>query len=100
MPPLTGPSSCSGIALWHRDEPILQLLAANPRPEMVELPVGAPDLNPQEQAWKQTRRAVGHNHLTSKLPELSDRFDSSFLDYHRCYLVYPFLNYWLKMFLT
>jgi transposase len=27
---------------------------------MVYFPPGCPDLNPQEQVWKQTREAVGH----------------------------------------
>jgi transposase len=88
-------------APWHRGEPIRQLLAANSRLEIIEFPVGAPELNPQEQAWKQTRRAVSHNHLTPRLPELADRFenhltshtfDSSFLDRYGFHLVCPFMN--------
>jgi transposase len=53
------------------------------------LPTAAPDLNPQEHVWKATRRAISHNHLTPRLPDLADRFEhhltsntfeSSFLD--------------------
>jgi transposase len=54
-------------APWHRGEPIRSILAANPCLEIMEYPVAAPELNPQEQVWKQTRRAVSHNHITSKL---------------------------------
>lgn len=88
-------------APWHRGAPIRHLLAANPRLEIIEFPVAAPDLNPQEQVWKQTRRVVGHNHLVPKLPELADRFEhhlmittfnSSFLERYGYYLVCPFLN--------
>ena len=76
-------------APWHRGEPIQRVLEANPRLEIMFFPVAAPDLNPQEQVWKQTRRAVTHNHLTPRLPDLADKFechlrshtfDSSFLD--------------------
>ena len=88
-------------APWHRGAAIRELLATNPRLEIVEFPTGSPDLNPQEQVWKQTRRAVSHNHVTPKLPELADRFEvhlkehtfqSSFLEHYGFYLVCPFLN--------
>ncbi len=88
-------------APWHRGEPIRRLLADNPRLEIMEYPVAAPDLNPQEQVWKQTRRAVSHNHLTPRLPTLADEFEthlssntfeSSFLDRYGYHLVCPFLN--------
>jgi len=88
-------------APWHRGEPIRRVLAANPRLELLEYPVAAPDLNPQEQVWKQTRRATSHNHVTPKLPQLaadfelhlrSNTFESSFLDRFGYNLVCPFLN--------
>jgi transposase len=76
-------------AKWHQGEPIRELLEANPRLEIMWFPVASPDLNPQEQVWKLTRRAVSHNHLIPKLPDLADKFEqhlkshtfeSSFLD--------------------
>jgi len=88
-------------APWHRGQPIRRLLAAHPRLEIIEYPVAAPELNPQEQVWKQTRRAVSHNHITPKLPQLADDFErhllattfvSSFLDRYGYNLVCPFLN--------
>jgi len=88
-------------APWHRGLPIRQVLQANPRLTIIEYPVAAPDLNPQEQVWKQTRRAVSHNHSLAKLPDLVDRFEqhlisntfhSSFLERYGFYLVCPFLN--------
>ncbi len=88
-------------APWHRGEPIRELLQANPRLTVIEYPVAAPDLNPQEQVWKLTRRAVSHNHLIPKLPDLADRFHhhllantfhSSFLERYGFYLICPFLN--------
>jgi hypothetical protein len=88
-------------APWHRGEPICQLLQANPRLTIIEYPVAAPDLNPQEQVWKLTRRAISHNHTSPTLPDLADHFyhhltthtfHSSFLDRYGFYLVCPFLN--------
>jgi transposase len=88
-------------APWHRGEPIRRVLAANPRLEIIDYPVAAPELNPQEQVWKQTRRTVCHNHITPKLPQLandfeshllSNTFQSSFLDRYGYNLVCPFLN--------
>jgi transposase len=88
-------------APWHRGPPIRELLAANSRLEIMEYPVAAPDLNPQENVWKQTRRAISHNHLTPKLPDLANdfeghlithTFESSFLDRYGYHLVCPFLN--------
>lgn len=88
-------------AKWHRGQSVRALLAANPRLEIIEFPAGAPDLNPQEQVWKQTRRRISHNHLEPKLPVLADRFEdhlrsntfySSFLDHYGFNIVCPFLN--------
>lgn len=62
-------------APWHRGQPIRDVCSANPRLEIMYFPVAAPDLNPQEHIWKATRRAVSHNHLLPKLPELADRFE-------------------------
>ncbi|MGH3091584.1 MAG: IS630 family transposase [Gaiellaceae bacterium] len=62
-------------APWHRGQPIRDVRSANPRLEIMYFPVAAPDLNPQEHIWKATRRAVSHNHLMPKLPELAERFE-------------------------
>lgn len=62
-------------ASWHKGPVVGDFLAAHPRLEIVYFPVGAPDLNPQEHVWKATRRAVSHNHLAPKLPELADQFE-------------------------
>lgn len=76
-------------APWHRGSAIDHVLHANPRLEIMWYPVAAPELNPQEQVWKATRRAVSHNHTQPRLEPLADqfenhllttRFDSSFLD--------------------
>jgi len=88
-------------ATWHRGPPIRELLARNPRLEIIEYPVAAPDLNPQENVWKQTRHIISHNHITTNLPDLADdfedhllshTFESSFLDRYGYHLVCPFLN--------
>jgi hypothetical protein len=74
---------------WHFGKPIRDVLQANPQLEVMLFPTASPDLNPQEHVWKAARRAVGHNHLTPRLPELAERFEqhltsntfhSSFLD--------------------
>jgi transposase len=63
-------------APWHRGAAIQAVLDANPRLEIMRLPVAAPDLNPQEHVWKATRRAVSHNHRTKTLSTLADRFEA------------------------
>lgn len=63
-------------AKWHGGAPVRQVLAANPRLEVMKLPVAAPELNPQELVWKATRRAVSHNHQIVKLPSLADEFEA------------------------
>lgn len=76
-------------APWHKGAQVREFLAANPRLEVMNFPVAAPDLNPQEHVWKATRSAVSHNHSQRRLPELADQFAahlstqtfrSSFLD--------------------
>ena len=61
-------------APWHRGKPIDQVLEENPRLEIIFFPTASPDLNPQEQVWKTVRKAVSHNHLEARLPELAERF--------------------------
>ena len=60
---------------WHSGQPIQEVLAANPRLELMSFPVAAPDLNPQEHVWKATRRAISHNHTMPRLAELAGRFE-------------------------
>jgi transposase len=88
-------------AKWHRGPTLRKLVTENPRLPLLAFPTAAPDLNPQEQVWKQTRRAVSHNHIFPKLPELADCFEphlrstifsSSFLERYGYNLVCPFLN--------
>ena len=76
-------------APWHRGKPIDKVLEDNPRLETIFFPTASPDLNPQEQVWKTVRKAVSHNHLETRLPELAERFlnklnsttfNTSFLD--------------------
>lgn len=76
-------------APWHRGKAVAQVLAANPRLEIVWYPVASPELNPQEHVWKATRRAISHNHEQAELKSLADQvesylngntFASSFLD--------------------
>lgn len=78
-------------APWHSGQAIRDVLAANPRLQLIHFPVAAPDLNPQEHVWKATRQVVSHNHTLRRLPDLADRFEqhlmtntfsSSFLDRH------------------
>lgn len=85
-------------APWHHGSPIQRVLEANPRLELMMLPVAAPELNPQEHVWKATRRAVSHNHDQARLPGLADRFEqhltttqfqSSFLDRYAYNCIHP-----------
>jgi transposase len=66
-------------APWHRGTAIDQVLHANPRLEIMWYPVAAPELNPQEQVWKATRRAVSHNHMQPRLEPLADHFENHLL---------------------
>lgn len=88
-------------APWHRGEPIRDVLEANPRLEIMYFPVAAPELNPQEHVWKAARRAVGHNHVMQRLPDLADRFEqhlvsnrfeNSFLDRYGLDRICPRFN--------
>jgi len=62
-------------ASWHKGGVVRQFLEAHPRLETLYFPVAAPELNPQEHVWKATRRAVSHNHLVAKMPQLADQFE-------------------------
>ena len=88
-------------APWHSGQPIRDVLAANPRLEIVRLPVAAPELNPQEHVWKAVRRAVSHNHTYRRLPELAEQmekhltentFECSFLDHYGLTAISPMFN--------
>ncbi|HQU41003.1 MAG TPA: IS630 family transposase [Chitinophagales bacterium] len=62
-------------ATWHGGAAVRQVLAENPRLELMKYPAGSPDLNPQEHVWKAARTHVSHNHDQPKLAELADRFE-------------------------
>jgi transposase len=62
-------------APWHRGQPIKQVLADNPRLEIMYFPAGSPELNPQEHVWKATRGTVSHNHREPRLPKLAEQFE-------------------------
>ncbi len=62
-------------AKWHGGDAVKQLLAENPRLEVMKYPTAAPELNPQEHVWKAARLHVSHNHDQAKLKELADRFE-------------------------
>ena len=88
-------------APWHRGEPIRAVLAANPRMEVWQLPVAAPDLNPQAHVWKATRVAVSHNHRDAQLAVLGQRFAAhltsttfatTFLEHRGFFTVHPRSN--------
>jgi transposase len=88
-------------APWHRGKPIDKVLEENPRLEIIYFPPGCPELNPQEHVWKAIRKAVSHNHLEARLPELADRFlnklnsstfKSSFLDKYGYTAICPMFN--------
>jgi transposase len=85
-------------APWHRGEKIREVLAANPRMEVWQFPVAAPDLNPQEHVWKAAREAVSHNHREAQLTILGERFEAhltsttfntTFLKHRGFYTVHP-----------
>jgi transposase len=85
-------------APWQRGEAIREGLAANPRLEIVPLPVAAPDVNPQAHVWKATREAVSPNHTDRQLATLAGRFKAhleattfptSCLEHRGFYTIHP-----------
>ncbi len=49
-------------APWHPGPALDEVLAENPRLELMYFPPACPQLNPQEPVWERTRDAVSHNH--------------------------------------
>lgn len=62
-------------APWHRGAAVQQVLADNPRLEVMFFPTATPDLNPQEHVWKAVRSAISHNHEETQLDTLTKRFE-------------------------
>ncbi|NIR93228.1 MAG: hypothetical protein GWO08_05990, partial [Gammaproteobacteria bacterium] len=62
-------------AKWHGGPAVAQVLADNPRLEVMKYPPATPDLNPQEQVWKAARMHVSHNHDRRNLAELAVKFE-------------------------
>ena len=88
-------------APWHRGQPVRDVLIANPRLQTMLLPTASPELNPQEHVWKEARKAVSHNHITVRFPDLADNFEShlcqttfssSFLDKYGYNYIRPIFN--------
>ena len=63
-------------APWHHGPAIDQLLAENPRLELMCFPPACPDLNPQEHVWEQAREAIGHNHESTSFERFIDDFET------------------------
>jgi len=63
-------------APWHRGAAVQQVLNDNPRLEVMFFPPAAPELNPQEHVWKNTREHISHNHRFAKLDVLADEFEA------------------------
>ena len=63
-------------APWHRGPEITQILADNPRLQLIRFPTAAPELNPQEHVWKATREAVSHNHAFKNFETLAHDFET------------------------
>jgi hypothetical protein len=63
-------------APWHHGPTLDEVLAENPRLELVYFPPACPDLNPQEHVWEQAREQVSHNHGYPQFPTLVDAFET------------------------
>lgn len=86
---------------WHFGKPVRDVLDANFRLSTMLFPTASPELNPQEHVWKAARKAVSHNHVIGRLPDLADQFErhlrqttfySSFLDKYGYNYVRPIFN--------
>jgi len=62
-------------ATWHKGPEVRAVLTAHPRLEVMWLPPGCPELNPQEHVWKAVREAVSHNHRQVRLASLANAFE-------------------------
>ncbi len=56
-------------APWHHGAPIRRVLEAHPRLELIEFPVAAPELNPQELLWHNWRDHITHNYDRRRMCE-------------------------------
>ena len=72
-------------APWHGGVAVQQIVADNPRLELLKFPTAAPDLNPQEHVWKAAREATSHNHNVRDLPSLAERFQRHLTEHTFCY---------------
>jgi len=63
-------------ASWHHGPPMTAFLAEHPQVDIFIFPTATPELNPQEQVWKDARDAVSHNHTYARLPEVADAFEA------------------------
>jgi len=68
-------------APWHYGPAIRDILAANPRLELMYFPTATPDLNPQEHVWKAARSEISHNHNEHRLRTLAADFKQYLLDH-------------------
>lgn len=63
-------------APWHHGPAIREFMTAHPNLEIFYFPPASPDLNPQEQVWKEARAHVTHNHIINNLDSLADLFEA------------------------
>ena len=63
-------------APWHAGPELDQLLADNPRLDLLYFPPACPELNPQEHVWEHAREAIGHNLAFTRFATLIDAFDT------------------------
>jgi len=60
----------------HPGPALDEVLAENPRLELLYFPPACPELNPQEHGWAQTRDPVSPNHPYPQFQALVDDFDT------------------------
>jgi transposase len=63
-------------APWHHGAVLEELLAENPRLELLYFPPACPELNPQEHVGEQTRDTISHHHNYSPFHALVDDFET------------------------
>jgi hypothetical protein len=74
------------LLLWdraphHKGDAVNAVLAANPRLEIMWLPAGAPDTNPQQHVWKDMRQHVCHGHTLNTLAGVADAAEQHLLSH-------------------
>ena len=61
-------------APWHKGCKVQEFIKEDGRIKTIEFPRAAPEENPQEHVWKNSRSAISHNKYIVDIDETTDKF--------------------------